>query len=109
MGMGTESVSDEIYEMILKDRHITYTPDPDTVTRLKNEAAAGIAYIRKYCNPAADCSPGTTFGQLLCEYVLRAEAGAVETFEEDFAEDITAARIEFEVDRYAGAMGYEKT
>lgn len=100
-------VTDEIYQMILNNLHITYTPDESTVKRLKNETAAGIAYIRKYCSPDADCSPGTEYGQMLCDYVLRAESGALETFAGDFASDITAGRIKTDVDEYAEAMGYD--
>lgn len=99
-------ISEEIYQMILDNLHITYTPDASTVNRLKNEIASGIAYIKKYCNPDADCSPGTQFGQLLNEYVLRAEAGARDTFSEDFSEEITASNVEYEISKYAEAMGY---
>lgn len=102
-------ISGEIYQMVLDNLHITYTPDDSTVKRLKNETASGIAYIQKYCSPDADCSPGTVYGQLLCEYVLRAEAGALETFPQDFAEEITALGIESQVSGYAEAMGYAQT
>lgn len=100
------AISDEIYQMILNNLHITYTPDESTVKRLENEIASGTAYIQKYCGPDAECSPGTISGQLLCEYVLRAEAGALETFPQDFAEEITALGIESQVSGYAEAMGY---
>lgn len=100
------NVSDEIFKMILDNLHITYTTDEDTEIRLRNEISAGIAYIQKYCNPSADCSPGTIFGQMLCDYVLRAESGDLETFADDFAEDITAAKIESDTKQYAEAMGY---
>lgn len=99
-------VTDETYQMLVDNLHITYTPDESTAARLRSEAAAGIAYIKKYCDPAADFSPGTRFGQLLCDYVLRAESGALETFARDFAGEITAARIESDVAGYAEAMGY---
>lgn len=99
-------ISGEIYQMVLDNLHITYTPDESTVKRLKNETASGIAYIQKYCSSDADCSPGTVYGQLLCEYVLRAEAGALETFPQDFAEEITALGIESRVSDYAEAKGY---
>lgn len=101
-----EKVTDEIYKMILDNLHITYTPDDSTERRLKNEIGAGVAYIRKYCNPRADFSPGTRLGQLLCDYVLRAESGAAETFAVDFAEEITAERTEYEVGQYAEMMDY---
>lgn len=101
-----EEVTDKIYKMILDNLHITYEPDESTVRRLKSEIGAGIAYIKKYCSPGADFSPGTRFGQMLCDYVLRAEAGAAETFAVDFAEEIIAARAEYEAEQYAEAMGY---
>lgn len=99
-------VSEEIYQMILDNLHITYTPDDSTVNRIRNETASGITYIQRYCDPGADCSPGTRYGQLLCEYVLRAEAGALETFAQDFAEELTVSSIEYETAKYAEAMGY---
>lgn len=102
-------IQDGIYQMILDNLHITCTPDDSTVARIENEIESGIAYIQKYCSPDADCSPGTVSGQLLCEYVLRAEAGALETFPQDFAEEITAMGIESRVSGYAEAMGYAKT
>ena len=101
-----QNVTDEIYRMILNNLHITYDPDQSTEERLINEAEAGIAYIKKYCDPDADCSPGTKFGRLLCDYVLRAEAGALETFANDFEEDIIGAKIASDTEQYAEAMGY---
>ncbi len=100
------AIPKDIYQMILNSLHITYTPDESTVKRLENEIASGTEYIQKYCSPAADCRPGTVSGQLLCEYVLRAEAGALETFPQDFAEEITSLGIESRVSDYAEAMGY---
>lgn len=99
-------VKNDVYQMLLDNLHITYEPDGSTKRRIMNEAASGIAYIRKYCNPDADCIPGTLEGQLLCEYVLRAEAGALDTFSKDFAGEITACSIEYEAAKYAEAMGY---
>lgn len=104
-----ESVTDEVYQMLLDNLHITYSLDSSTEQRIRNEAASGIAYIRRYCDPGADFSPGSRFGQMLCDYVLRAESGALETFAVDFAGDITAARIEHEAEAYAEAMGYVET
>lgn len=100
------AVSDEIYQMILDNLHITYTPDVSTQARINNEIAAGIAYIQEYCDPSADCNPGTISGQILCDYVLRAESGDLETFEKDYAEEITAQKIKCDVYQYAEAMGY---
>lgn len=99
-------VSEKIYEMIINDLHITYTPDKSTENRLENEILAGIKYIQTYCDPAADCMPGTKSGRLLCEYVLRAESGDLETFKSDFAEEITGIKIEHDARLYAEAMGY---
>ena len=99
-------VTDEIFQMILNNLHITYTPDESTVQRIRNETSSGMAYIKKYCDPDADFRPGTEYGQMLCDYVLRAESGALDTFAVDFASDITAGRIQTDVDDYAEAMGY---
>jgi hypothetical protein len=104
--MDLDHVTDEIYQMILDNLHITYEPDEYTKRRIENEAASGIAYIKKFCDPDADLSPGTRFGQMLCDYVMRAESGDVETFSADFADDITAAKVEFDTNKYAEAMGY---
>ncbi len=101
-----ESVKDEVYKMILDNLHATHEVDESTERRIKNEISSGIAYIKKYCNPRADFAPGTQFGQMLFEYVLRAESGAAETFASDFSEEITAARMEHDVKEYAEAMGY---
>lgn len=99
-------VADEIYQMILDDLHITYDTDQSTERRIKNEILAGIEYIQTYCDPAADCMPGTSSARLLCDYVLRAESGDVETFKSDFAEEITGMKIGYDAKTYAEAMGY---
>lgn len=101
-----QNVADDVYQMILDNLHITYNPDNSTERRLENEISAGIAYIKKYCDPSADCRPGTASGQLLCEYVLRAESGDLETFKNDFADEITGVKIAHDTDQYAEAMGY---
>lgn len=101
-----QSVSDDVYQMILDNLHITHNMDDSTERRLKNEILAGIAYIQKYCDPSADCMPGTTSGQMLCDYVLRAESGDLETFANDYSEEITGAKIASDTDQYAEAMGY---
>lgn len=99
-------VSDEIFEAVKNFLHITYTVEQSTDNRLRNEISAGIEFIRKYCDPEADCAPGSRFGALLQEYVLRAESGAVDSFKVDFANDITSERIGIDVEAYAKAMGY---
>ena len=43
---------------------------------------------------------------MLCEYVLRAESGDLETFKKDYSEEIVGAKIEADVKEYAEAMGY---
>lgn len=99
-------MTETIFKMICDNLHITYTLDESTTARLTNEINAGIAYIKRYCNFGASCEPGTLSGQLLCEYVLRAESGALETFAEDFRKEILEARTAVEVEEYAEAMGY---
>ncbi|MCI8710402.1 MAG: hypothetical protein HFG99_11430 [Dorea sp.] len=101
-----EPVRDEVYKMVLDNLHVTHEVDESTERRIKNEISSGISYIKKYCNPRADFAPGTQFGGMLCEYVLRAESGAAETFYGDFSEEITATRMEHETQEYAEAMGY---
>lgn len=100
------AVSDSIIQMLKDNLHITYMTDESTDRRLQNEASAGIGYIRKYCDPAASCEPGTRYASLLCEYVLRAESGALDTFRADYAVEITSAKCETDAERYAAAMGY---
>ena len=104
--MSALNVSDDIIQMLKDYLHITYTLDESTQRRLENQAANGIAYIRRYCNAAATCEPGTDYAAMLCEYVLRAESGALETFGVDFDKDIREAKMLTEVDRYAEVMGY---
>ena len=104
--MSEINVTKDIYKMLLDCLHITYTPDKATESRIYHEAAAGIAYIRKYCDPEAACEKESLEGQLLCDYVLRAEAGDVQSFAKDFANEITAAKAEYDARKYAEAMGY---
>lgn len=99
-------MTETIFKMICDNLHITYTLDESTRSRLENEINAGIAYVQRYCDSGATCEPGTLSGQLLCEYVLRAESGALETFTEDFKREILEARSFVEVGEYAEAMGY---
>ena len=99
-------VTASIIQMIKDNLHITYDTDESTERRLRNEADSGIQYIRKYCDPTAACEPGTRYAAMLCEYVLRAESGALDSFQADYATEITAARAELDADRYAEAMGY---
>lgn len=99
-------VSNQIFTMVKNFLHITYTVDSSTQARLENEISSGIEYIHKYVDPGAVCSPGTHYGDLLCEYVLRKEAGAGETFAKDFSDEITGGKISTDVDAYAEAMGY---
>lgn len=98
-----------IYQMLLDNLHITHIPDTSTVNRITSEAEAGIAYIRRYGDPDATCEPGTESGALLCEYVLRAEAGALETFQVDFLSDLLQLKALHDVTQYAEAMNYETT
>lgn len=99
----------DILQMLKDNLHITYELDDSTERRLWNEAGDGIAYIRKYISPDASCEPGTEYAGLLCEYVLRAESGALDTFAVDFAKDIVAGRIITDVDIYARSRGYDET
>ena len=102
-------ISEEIYQMLIRALHITYEPDTDTIQRITDEAKAGIEEIQKYGDPDATCIPGTISGRLLCEYVMRAEAGAAETFRTDFAQDILEMHQFADVRRYAEAIGYAET
>ena len=100
------AVSTTIFNMVCNNLHITYTLDTSTTARLTNEIETGIAYIQRYCDSAATCEPGTLSGQLLCEYVLRAESGALDSFAVDFRKDILEARNFVEVGTYAQEKGY---
>jgi len=100
------AVSDSIIRMVEDNLHITYEPDESTLRRIENETESGIRFIQRFCDPSATCEPGTKFAAMLTEYVLRAEAGALETFEQDYARDIRVGRIETEVADFAEALGY---
>lgn len=100
------AVTETVYTMLLRALHVTYTPDEATEQRIRAEGAAGKELLNRYADPGASCEPGTRCGQLLCDYVMRAEAGAAETFLPDFAQDITEIKAEFDVRSYAEAAGY---
>ena len=102
-------VPETIYQMILDDLHITFTPDDATARRLKDRIKDGIAYIKANCDPVPDCEPGGKHAALLKDYVLRAESGAVSTFPQDFAGEIRSSRVAFDVEGYAEAMGYAES
>lgn len=100
------AITETVYSMLLRALHVTYTPDDDTEQRIRAEGAAGKDVLNRYADPEADCEPGTRCGQLLCDYVMRAEAGAAETFLVDFAQDIVEIKAEYDIRRYAAAKGY---
>lgn len=101
-------MKDATYQMLLDNLHITYEPDESTVRRVQQEGEAGIAYIKKYGGPRTSFAPGTMGGQLLCEYVLRAEAGALESFQRDYLSDLIQLQAEASISTYAEAVGYEE-
>ncbi len=101
-----DEISQELYQMILDDLHITFTPDVPTEHRLKQKILDGIAYLRENCDPNPDCAPGGKHAALLKEFVLRADSGAGSTFAGDFAKEIRQHRVAFDVDGYAEAMQY---
>lgn len=100
------TLKETTYENLLDFLHVTQTPDESTARRIHNEAEAGLEYLKRYFDPDATYEPGTRGYTLLCEYVLRAESGAVSTFETDFASDLVGGRVENDVKAYAEAMGY---
>ena len=100
------AVKETIYADLLDFLHYTQTPDDSTARRIQDEAAAGLEYLKRYFDPDATYEPGTRGYALLCEYVLRAESGAVSTFETDFSSDLVGGRVENDVKAYAEAMGY---
>ena len=100
------AITQTVYNMLLRALHVTYTPDEDTEQRIRAEGEAGKRIINRYADPDADCEPGTRCGQLLCDYVMRAEAGATETFLQDFAQDIVEIKSEYDAMKYAEARGY---
>lgn len=100
------AVTETVYNMLIRALHVTYTPDEDTEQRIRAEGAAGKALLNRYADPEAGCEPGTRCGQLLCDYVMRAEAGAAETFLQDFAQDIVEIKTEFDARTWAAGKGY---
>lgn len=100
------AITETVYSMLLRALHVTYTPDEDTEERIRAEGAAGKDLLNRYADPEADCEPGTRCGQLLCDYVMRAEAGAAETFLRDFAQDIVEIKTEFDARTWAAGKGY---
>lgn len=100
------AITETVYSMLLRVLHVTYTPDEDTEERIRAEGAAGKDLLNCYADPEADCEPGTRCGQLLCDYVMRAEAGAAETFLRDFAQDIVEIKTEFDARTWAAGKGY---
>lgn len=100
------AITETVYNMLLRALHVTYTPDEDTEQRIRAEGAAGKDLLNRYADPDADCEPGTRCGQLLCDYVMRAEAGAAETFLVDFAQDIVETKSEYDARIWAAGKGY---
>lgn len=100
------AITETVYNMLLRALHVTYTPDEDTEQRIRAEGAAGKDLLNRYADPDADCEPGTRCGQLLCDYVMRAEAGAAETFLVDFAQDVVEIKSEYEARIWAAGKGY---
>lgn len=100
------AITESVYKMLIRALHVTYTPDEDTEARIRAEGAAGKELLNRYADPDAGCEPGTRCGQLLCDYVMRAEAGAAETFLTDFAQDIVEIKSEYDLRTWAAAKGY---
>lgn len=100
------AITETVYSMLLRALHVTYTPDEDTERRIRAEGSAGKDLLNRYADPEADCEPGSRCGQLLCDYVMRAEAGAAETFLRDFAQDIVEIKSEYDTKTWAAGMGY---
>ena len=100
------AITETVYKMLLRALHVTYTPDDDTEQRIRAEGAAGKELLNRYADPVAGCEPVTRCGQLLCDYVMRAEAGAAETFLTDFAQDIVEIKSEYDIRAWAAAKGY---
>ena len=100
------TINQNIMKMILQGLHVTYSPDPDTKDRIESETLAGMDYIRQYCDPEADFATGTRAARLLVEYVMRAEAGAADSFQQDFAQEIVEMKTDYDVRKYAEVLGY---
>ena len=99
------TVTESCLQMVKDALHMNYALDTSTASRLNNEIMAGMQYIRSYCGPAAGFEPGEPYAQLLCDYVLRAESGALETFKADFAAELNAGQIDALTDSFAAALG----
>lgn len=93
------TVTDTVFKMVKDNLHITYTLDESSESRIKNEILSGMACISKYTqNPKFE--PGGDHAAMLCEYVLRAESGALESFEKDYENEIIQMSILSEIDTY---------
>jgi len=97
---------DKILQMVKDNLHITYELDDSSARRLNDEIADGMAYIRRVSDPEASFDHGESGARLLCEYVLRAESGALESFKRDYAPELLSGQIGSSVDAYAEAMDY---
>ena len=83
-----------------------YEADEDTTSRLTTEIGASIDYLRTYADPTTDFEQGSRMRELLCERVMRAEAGEVESFDKDFKDDVRSISINLQTAEYAAEMGY---
>lgn len=99
-------VPNEILQMVKDNLHITYELDESSARRLANAITDGMAYVRRYSDPDATFMPGDPGAMLLCEYVLRAESGALESFKQDYAPELLSGQLGSQADDYAEAMGY---
>lgn len=100
-------MTSRIRTMLYDFLHYTQEPDESSASRIEAEGESGMKLLRSLCSPNLTFTPGSESGQLLCEYVLRCEAGAAAAFQEDFKSDIIRLQSIYLVEGYAEAMGYD--
>jgi len=104
--VNTGTVPENVFNMVKRFLQINHQLSESDRQELEDKIASGMAYLHEIADPDATFSPGTVSGQLLCEYVLRAESGATDTFGTDFGADLIQQNASYRTAQYAAAKGY---
>ena len=102
----TGTVSENIFAMVKRFLQISHQLSESDRQELEDKIASGMDYLHEVADPDATFAPGTFSGQLLCEYVLRTESGATDTFGTDFGRDLIQQNMSYRTAKYAEAKGY---